>query len=330
MLGALVLSTGLGLAADVPAPEAADPHPGRRRGLHASITRPEQAGAPAGYDLGVSSRGKYLQLDVDLGRRVLSHDAAFDGDDQLHLGARRTARVATGVVVDGDNGDTHRLLLRVDRQSWLGLATGFGSAWSHELSQSLGLAGVYGWSSRPDQPVRTSLHIGGGIRRAASVSSAWDGSLFDRSASSMPQSSTDRGVFAQAQSVNTGSRGADLDLDLDLGRHRARRDRGLTLTSGVQVDVPLWADHIDGRVDTSIELDQFEAATWSWGPGAETAQRRWTALTTRTRLAARLVGLSATVVPTLFVDVNTLRVVEAPATGGVVPLVGLGLSSGGS
>ena len=300
-------------------------------GWHASLVTPGDGQEAHGYDLGLSRRGRRGSMDVELAREIYPQ-LDSGAMSAMRIDAQSTARLAGGLMLDAQDGGFHQLELGVDRQSWLDLEQSFSSAaYDHHVAQSLGLRGRYGRASSPDRTVRTSVYVGAGLRRSLAVRSAHDGSLFDWA------SPRDKEVSAAPdesliESPREGVRPPQKPRlpSLDLGRHRADLQAGFSMSAQARVEVDLWADQVAGRVDSSVELQQLDTSSLSVGPTIAGEHGRYTAISSHTRLSARFVGWERAVVPSLFVDVNSLNVMGSSSSPALLPAYGFSLSRGGS
>ena len=305
----------------------AQPSPPSRGGISASISGPGEADAAIGYDLQAAARGRRFELDLDLCRAVLpyGHDPTRAG--WMRLDARRTAGLAAGVLLEAAGGSMHHLKLRLDRMSWLDLAQGERwDAWDHHVSHSAGIAGLYGWRSPRDRRVRTALELGGGLRRARRLETSHDGHLFDWDRPPRRPAATPEAATSLVADPSTAVE--DRLPTIDPGQHRTERESGVALSGALRVDVALWPGRVDGRLHSSLALDQMSVAATAWGTAPARSRTRWTAITGQTRLAARFVAVERLVVPSLFVDLHTMQVLEAGGGLAVVPVYGVGVTRG--
>lgn len=300
-------------------------------GWHASLATPGDGQDAYGYDLGLSHRGRRGSMDVELAREIYPQ-LDSGAMSAMRIDAQSTARLAGGLLLDAQDGGFHHLELGVDRQSWLDLEQSFSSAaYDHRVAQSLGLRGRYGRASSPTRPVRTSVYVGAGLRQSLAVRSAHDGSLFDWAS---PEDKEVPAVPEQdlLESPSDGVRPPQKPRlpSLDLGRHRAELQAGFSMSAQARVEVDLWADQVAGRVDSSVELQQLDTGSLTVGPTIGGEHGRYTAISSHTRLSARFVGWERAVVPSLFVDLSSLRVVGASPGPAMLPAYGFSLSRGGS
>lgn len=302
---------------------AEPPMPGQpRRGFRASVTRPNEQADAIGYDLGLSARGRRFHMRLELNRMVHPFGLRPEIRTLGALEARKTGRVSTGVHWTDKEGHTHGIAVRTDRLSWLDLSDhGDAPGWNHKIDQTFGLAGVYDWRSSDDRPVRSAFHLGGGIRRSVSLASSWGGTFLDWEPV-RAEATTSNMLDQQSSDIST-SRPV-----VDLGQHNVGRSTGSTWTGGAQFDVTIWPGIIDGRVTGTVQVDQLNTQAISAGNMLAYQNRYWMAITSRTRLAARVVASERPVVPSVFLDLNASSVPTSGTELVVVPVYGVALTGG--
>ena len=318
--------TGLALAGD--GSSSSSVRPWGKGGWHASLTTPGEQHDAYGYDLGLSHRGRRGSLDIDLARQVYPQVESGDAA-AIRIDAQSTARLAGGLLFDAKDGGFHHVEFRGDRMSWLDLEQSTASAaYDHRVARTLGLAARYGRASSPDLPVRTAVYLGAGLRRSLAVRSAHDGTMFDW----IPSTEDKEHTASPGQSLfeQDASPQRPRLPELDFGRHRAEFQSGFSMSAQGRVDISLWTDLVDGRVDCSVELQELETSSLTVGSTISGGRTRYTAISSHTRLSARYVGWERALVPSLFVDLNSLSVMGTPTGPAVLPVYGFSLSRGGA
>ena len=327
MFGAAMLYSGLCLGTAATSMAEQTPSATPRGGFRASLTRPNEQADAVGYDLGLSARGRRFHMSLELNRMVHPFGLRPETETLGVLEARKTGRVSTGVHWTDKVGHMHGISVRTDRLSWLDLSDhGDDPGWNHKVDQSFGVAGVYDWRSSDDRPVRKAFHLGGGIRRSLALSSSWGGTLLDwkpgsaADTASPPESSS---LLDEAPSDISQNRPG-----LDLGQHSVGRSTGSTWTGGAQIDVAIWPGIIDGRVAGTLNIDRMDSRAITAGNSTGQEHGQWTAITSRTRLAARVVASERLVVPSVFLDLNASSVPTSDTGLVVVPVYGMALTGG--
>jgi len=320
------LTVGLGLLMGVAQRNHPPTMAWKRGGWHASATTPGEDHDVWGYALGMAHRGERGSFDLDLSRELYP---LGETSEQVRVDAQGRTHMAGGLLIDdADDEGVHHVELQLDRTAWLDLQQSTTStAYDHGVAQSVGLSVRYGKISAPDRPVRTAAYFGAGLQRSFALRSAHDGSKNNESSAS-----ADSARASWSDALMEGelvSHARDLS-SLDFGRHRAAAASGVSLSAQVRVECPLFADIVDGRLDSILEVSQLETGALTVGDTLSVEASRQSSIRSQTRLSARFVGWESAVVPSIFVDINTLTWLDSLPGEPIQPVVGIGLTRGGA
>ena len=327
----MVNGLALGLGMLLGGAQAASPAQNwTRGGWHASATTPGETHDVYGYALGMAHRGKRGSVDLDLSRELYP---LGDVSEQVRIDAQGRTRMAGGFLIDGREDELHHVELQLDRTAWLDLQQSLDqSGFDHRVAHSGGLSVRYGRISSPDCDLRTSFYVGAGLQRAFSLDTAHDGDEVVQGSSSSSENSSWDELRMPDDSDELGRQLPSLPSlpSLNLGRHRVAGARGVSLSAQARLETSLWSEQIDGRIDSSLELSQLESGVLVVGDSFGGSASRQTTVRSQTRLSARYVGWESLVVPTLFLDINTLTWLESPTRVPIQPVLGVGLTRGGA